>query len=68
MHLKGYSFVLNFKKLISAFRAKKRGVLFYVMCAAKTQQGVVTLHYSPCGDTSNAASIAVTKREALLLI
>ncbi len=35
VHLKGYSFALNRKKPFSAFGPKKRGVLFYVMCAAK---------------------------------
>jgi hypothetical protein len=28
----------------------------------------MTMHYRPCGDTSNAATVAVTKREVLLLM
>jgi hypothetical protein len=67
-------FIDTLKGLIFCFKhfqclgPKKRGVHFYVTCAAKNSEArCVTLRVSPFGDTSNAATIAAKKRDVLLL-
>jgi hypothetical protein len=47
---------------------KKRGVLFYVTCAAKNLEGRYEVARQPIGDTSNAATVAVTKCDVSLLM
>jgi hypothetical protein len=68
IHLNGYYFALNLKKPFSALRAQKTWCPFAWRALPKTQKRVVTLRDSPVGDTSNAATVAVTKCDVSLLM
>jgi hypothetical protein len=45
---------------------KKHGVHFYVTCAAKNSKAGCDIERQPLGNTSNAATVAGTKRDVSL--
>ncbi len=67
--LKGLLFWFKFEKNIFSVKGQKNVVSICTWRALpKTQKRVVTLRDSPVGDTSNAATVAVTKRDVSLLM
>ena len=63
-----YSRALIFQNPVTALRAKKGGVFFMWNALPKTRRLIVVkLRYSPCDDTPDAATVAVTACRVSLL-
>ncbi len=66
---KGLLFCFKFEKTIFSVKGPKNVVYICTWRALpKTQKRVVTLRDSPVGDASNAATVAVTKRDVSILM
>ncbi len=67
--LKGLLFCLKLQKIDHSVKGRKNEESFFTgLVLLKTQKRVVTLSDSPFGNMSKTATVAVTKRDVLLLM